>query len=550
MNRENLILQRFPANNSDEKDKAKENPAIRLYGKRYYKDQTPVEYLAEFLLVFASPKKKETLEKDHVISHGEFQFYIDKNKPSYYPEDKVALKLFSFFSNSKLETRHPVHRQAYMDSLKRLAEKIDGDANNKKETIQLLQSLLNGFVGVSSNRTWVTQCFLPASVNLLSREIDWLHSGKSGAKDKDLDWVYNDELRCNPEKQSEDDGVMNYFVHDRHNFMARGGELLFLQLVNLFDNIQSEDIKIFSEIPSYYHLKAFIGNIKKDVEDGLSALLTSGSGSLNNAIDFVSDALHGYDINPNHATLGWIPASSKIEALLFAMEVRNLCASNLGNLEKLDLLQTLCCMQVLRSHCFQANRLDECELPTDGFVGNYVWIAVNENAPPTDSLRKMAHESFKKIDNILYRVLRHEMLPKPVSRSNKDAYSEANKHGYDIFKKLAKDLGLVIPRQGQGTRFVLHQGLLRFLVAALIRPGERIRLTHFYQRIFAHYGIAIGGDQLKVALQWIGKEADGDTYAVASSSTWVEEALKQGGFLVELSDAVSMVMNPGEEQTI
>lgn len=94
----------------------------------------------------------------------------------------------------------------------------------------------------------------------------------------------------------------------------------------------------------------------------------------------------------------------------------------------------------------------------------------------------------------------------------------------------------------------MHQGLLRFLVAALIRPGERIRLTHFYQRIFAHYGIAIGGDQLKVALQWIGKEADGDTYAVASSSMWVEEALKQGGFLVELSDAVSMVMNPGEEQ--
>lgn len=133
MNCENLILQRFPENNSDEKDKAKENPAIRLYGKRYYKDQTPVEYLAEFLLVFASPKKKETLEKDHVISHGEFQFYIDKNKPSYYPEDKVALKLFSFFSNSKLETRHPVHRQAYMDSLKRLAEKIDGDANKKKK---------------------------------------------------------------------------------------------------------------------------------------------------------------------------------------------------------------------------------------------------------------------------------------------------------------------------------------------------------------------------------------------------------------------------------
>lgn len=531
MNDKHLVFQRFPESTSGGKSSANENPAIYLYGKRFYKDQTPVEYLAEFLLTFASPKKRYSLGESEIAYRGAFEFDIERNEPCYYPEDKVALKLFSFFSSSKLETRHSSHHKAYMDSLDRLAEKIDG--NDKKEAIQLLQSLFNGFVGVSSNRTWVTHCFLPASTSLLSREIDWLHSGKSGAKNKDFEWGFD----------GGDSEIMNYFVHDRHNFMARGGESLFLQLVNLFENINHDDLNDLQESLYYNHLKPFLENIQKDVEANLSALLSSGTGSLNYAVDFVSDALHGYDINPNPATLGWIPSSSKVEALLFAVEIRNICSSGLGNLEKLDLLQILCCMQVLRTHCFQANRLDTAELMTDGFVGNYVWVAANENAPANDSLRKIAQESFKKIDNVLYRVLRHEVLPKP------NKYDEATKHGYDIFKKLAKDLGLVIPRQGQGTRFVLHQGLLRFLVAALIRPGERIRLNQFYQRIFAHYGIAIGGDQLKVALQWIGKEADSDTYGVTSSSTWVEEALKQGGFLVELSDAVSMVTNPGEEQT-
>ena len=102
-----------------------------------------------------------------------------------------------------------------------------------------------------------------------------------------------------------------------------------------------------------------------------------------------------------------------------------------------------------------------------------------------------------------------------------------------------------MPRKGAGQRFTLHQRILRFLVAALLNPGERIRLTEFYQRIFAHYGIAISGQQLAIALEWNGSESGHPSYAIASSAAWVEEALQQGGFLVELSDAVSIVRNPG-----
>ena len=53
------IFTRFPANDKQQQEDEldQKNPAIRLYGRRFYKDQTPIEYLAELLLVFASAKK-------------------------------------------------------------------------------------------------------------------------------------------------------------------------------------------------------------------------------------------------------------------------------------------------------------------------------------------------------------------------------------------------------------------------------------------------------------------------------------------------------------
>lgn len=102
------LMERFPANtDSRELNSDQSNTAIRLYGRRLHKDQTPVEYLAEFLLVFASPKQRN--------GEGCYQFRLntdDSKTPHYWPEDRLALKLFSFFSSSKLETRHSLHRQA------------------------------------------------------------------------------------------------------------------------------------------------------------------------------------------------------------------------------------------------------------------------------------------------------------------------------------------------------------------------------------------------------------------------------------------------------
>ncbi len=517
-----ILSDRFPVHGDEGIPADQANPAIRLYGRRFYKDQTPVEYLAEFLLVFASPKGPN---KSNLFS---LALAAEDGGAIYWPEDHIALKLFSFFSSSKLDTRHLIHQKEYLSALKNVNAKISGSGEDKEQTIRLLQSLFSGFVGVAKNRTWVTQSFLPASTSLLAREIDWLHS--EALRDPNIvDW----------------DGAKQYFAIDRHNFMARGGELLFLQLAHLFSGVKNGDLLHLRSMPSYSHMgKLELFELEERIEKGLRLILETSSAPLDRLAKFIGNTLSSCRLfeHGKSATLGWIPVATIPEAFLFAHEIDNICQSRLGPLEKIDLLQLLCCMQVLRTLCFQAQRINGFDRLTDEFYGRYAWVVSDPTANIGSGLRKLAQNSFEHIEELLYSVLRQ------VAKSTKKqipSFSEADKHGFQIFRKIAKEIGLVIPRTGGRQRFVLPPPILRFLVAVLVAPGERVRLTVFYARAFAHYGIALGDRQLATALRWSGNEAGARDYAVSADTAWVEEALKQGGFLVELSDAVSIVHNPG-----
>jgi hypothetical protein len=501
------------------------NPAIQLYGLRFYKDQTPVEYLAELLLVFSSPK-----EPDGQAAYSFRLSPIIKNQPRYWPKNRIALKLFAFFSSSILETRHPTHQKAYKEVLSVLKNCIKEDypESRREEAIRLLQSLFAGFVGVAKNRTWVTHAFLPVANELLAREIVWSPQ--------------SDDI---PDRWSD---LTSYFKSDRHIFMARGGEVLFLQLANLFYSLNSPDLEEMLNSEAYQHISNYsVNSLEYRLQQQLRQMLEEAVSPLSDLTKFLEQNLSDYeiDLSPKHANLGWVPAASRIEGLLFAHEMDNICSANISSLERLNLLQTLCSMQVLRSLCFQASRLDDAELDTPGFVGNYAWIATDPEATTAKAIRQMAQSSFNRIEALLYRVLRNKALAECV-RSENNPYKEADKNGFEIFRKIAKEIGLVIPRKGAGQRFVITSELLRFLVAALIPPGKRIRLTEFYNRAFAHYGLALGGQALANAFVWNSGKANTDGYTVPSSDAdWIVEALRQGGFLVELSDAVSIVHNPG-----
>ena len=526
MSTKESIFKRFPPSSEVGDKKDKKNPAIFLYGRRFYRDQTAIEYLIEFLLVFSSSKTS--------TGDGENSFDLhtqNQKNPYYYPEDRIALKFLSFFSNSKLETRHKIHHIEYNKAIDLLKNSIALDnENEKEEAIDLIQSFLYGFVGVSKNRTWVTNCFLPISSKLISREVNW-----ESPKNSTNNW-----------ENWED--TLSGFSNNSRNFMGRGGEVLFLQLSYIFSDDCKEIKKIAKENTekSYHHVFKNSLEIKSSLTKNLGKVLSTGDIEL--VVEFVENSLSKYKLknnpDPKPSSLGWIPQSYKLEATLFSYELNNICSATLNNIEKIDLLQTACVMQVIRTLCFQASRISEDTPKTKGFWGNYAIITCPEITEISDPSRKPAQRSFAAIEELLYRSVRHPDVLKQIEDGNVTVFKNADDNVLGHFKRFAKELKLVIPRTGKGERFALNQTLLRFFVAALITPGERIYLDTFYERLFAHYGIALNGEQLTTALQWIG-DKNQEYYTAQSHATWVEETLKQGGFLIELSDSVSMVTNPG-----
>jgi len=520
-----LSAEFFPKNTEKKLVADQKNPAIKLFGRRFYKDQTPLEYLAEFLLVFASPKGRE--------KGNTFRFLVphDETPPCYWPQDRIALKLFAFFPTSKLETRHSIHLSAYVESVENIQSSIfSSNPLDKAEGAKLLQSFFAGFAGVSKTRTWVTHTFLPVSEVFLAREITWNHPAAMRRNDI-LDW----------------DSTLKFFDRSTHNFFGRGGELIFLQLANLF----ASSTDIFPNDPFYHHLHNIdLESLQLSLENGLLEVLSSSKGNVGSLTDFVEMALDkfSYGENEQQTNLGWVPTSTKDEAFLLACEMNNICRAQVTSLEKLNMLEMLFVMHVLRSLCFQASRADEPLELTKGFSGNYSWIPSDPFVIRASNLKVISKDSLASIESLLYRVLRLPFLADVGCIFSEKELKNGDDNCYRLFRKFSKDIGLVIPRRGGGQRFVLPPHILRLLVMALLAPGERVRLTEFYARVFSHFGIAVGPRELRVALQWLGEGKWANNQSVSADTAWIEEALRQGGFLVELSDAVSMVWNPGREE--
>jgi len=416
---------RFP---NIDKTKDDNSPAIQLFGRRFYSDQTPVEYLAEFLLVFSSPKVSESANRMN------FPIVDQSATPlKYWPKDCLSLKFFAFFASSKLETRHPIHQEAYHQALDKLSKGIQGQ--DEKEclfTVKLLQSLFSGFVGVAKNRTWATHAFLPVTETLLAREVGWRHTE---ALKKDLQ-SWKDANR--------------YFDVGSHNFMARGGELLFLQLTQLF---MQNPIIIKDEIgkKTYKHLD-FDANFQKNLQIELSKTINELSTGFGQLAKFVEKRLEDFQYKssrPTAARMGWIPTNTNPEALLFATEMFNICTSSHGVLQKLELLQDLCSMQVLRSLCFQGRRLGGTTGDTSGFIGNYAWILSSSKKNVGVEYKKLSQLGYRHIDDMLFRLLRIPSVYENEFPTEKELNS-ADKNCFKLFRKLGKEIGFIVPKMGGG----------------------------------------------------------------------------------------------------
>lgn len=527
---------RFPQYVDDGREDDVGNAAVQVFGRRFFKDQTPVEYLAEFFLVFASTKDEM---RANAYAFPDYSGVVPL-RLSYHPPYRLGLKLFAFLGASKLETRHRVHISSFRDGVSEVECRIRPDSSiSPQEGVRLVQGLFSGFVGVAGDRTWTAHTFLPASGSLLAGEVLWRHAGIQGAAKEDLTW----------------DGAWDYFETGKHSFMARGGELLYLQLASMF-NAEGRTIPAalqdnakgtyshFDEIESTDDLRA-------NLQQRLQALLQESDHAFGAIGDFVQNAFHAVGVDseyPNSriAMLGWVPRETETEAFLFAWEAENICRAQRSGLQKISLLKDLCVLHVMRSLCFQSVRVMELD-SLNGFVGGYSWVACAVDAKTLNAGKKTAINAYDAVENLLYRSLRNFGGYSPDSVPSDDTKKQSwldrgDDNTIRLFRKIGKQIGVIVPRKGQGMRITLPSHIVRLLVAALIPPGKRIRLDAFYQRIFGHYGIAIEREAAEAALSPYGIQQATDAFGL--DSTWFEEELRRGGYLIPLSDAVSLVCNP------
>lgn len=534
-------VKRFPNIPLQNEDK---NPAIQLFGRRFYKDQTEYEYLIEFLLLFVSDKRIDHQNIPGVSERQNWQGFPspdllqDMNqsgKPlEYYPPLHLILKLFTFLGSSNLETRHPCHKKRFDSVTNQLKKRVESVVD-KDEVLELIQQVLIGFEGIAQNRTWCALVFLPLASSLIAGEAIW--KKLKGAKNPEISWE-TDVFKSD-----------RFFTFSNHAFMARGGEVLYLQLCNLFSRADSEEIREMEK--QMQHPPNVALKFREQIETGLKNYFKSAPAPAMDALTqwiesadpWTQEETEGAD-NRRKAACGWCPRESWQEAYLFAYEMANISNAVIDPIEKIEMLKYCCVFQVLRSLCAQAARYWKA-MQSDGSVQyggvcGFAWLVTSPEL--SDAVLKItARRNLGRVQEMIHGALRGDWItPKNGS------YRLGDEQGQELFVKLGKKLGFIAPWYGPGARFVCGDELLRYFVLALIQPGQRMTYTSFQATLFRHYGVATEGQWLKKAIRWTYPKQNIKVYA--SDDGWLEERLRATGFLISLSDSISLVRNPFSQE--
>lgn len=517
------------------------NPAIQLFGRRFFADQTVLEYLVEFLLVGQSMKRFSDREEPFTTFFPSWGLLTKwaSEELQYRPPVRLALKLFAFLAASKVETRHVSHRNQFKRLLKNLEEKIYTDGTREThDVLKTLRNLFLGFQGAGLDRTWCAQTFFPIARALVGQETIWNQTVAERQRDL-LRW---------------EDVVQNfrrYFSVSRHRFLARGGELLYLQICNALRATGQELEEIIARFP--------LSPEERDPKVLHEALehhiwaITDQTPQVLNRIAELIDTADGFtakhlERENNWVSCGWCPEESRPEGYLFAVEILRLCRAALDPVERIELLSIGCALQVLRSLCAQSARYAPMsdEIRKYGGGLGYAWIISDPDGEET-RLKQLSQRNLQVVQRMIHQALRHEDIRKntkqKVSKSSETLYREADtKYGHKLFLSLAKKIGLVVPQRGPGARFVLNDKTLRYFVLALVPPGQRVTYDDFRAALYAYYGVALEAVELERAIVWSELPRLGSS--AVHRGVWLAERLRASGFLVHLSDACSLVHNP------
>jgi len=514
--------------------KPMKNPAIQLFGNRLFSDQTVSELLVEFLLVVFSRKKTGEIEVQDPLPTWEQLARWEADPLRYAPRARLNLKLFSFIGASRLDSRHQTHREHYRHLINTLRDRIHANDDNRDEVVRTLENLFLGFQGAGSGRTWCAQSFLPVSPQFLARESIWKEKKAKRDQVEDWDSLFNRSF--------------SYFDMNQHLFLARGGELLYLQLC--------QALRQTAERIAFWNRKNDLGLtdnelnpawLHEELSRSLTHLMDHCPATLNKLADFID---RGLDLQTARRTdydgdkrrfvkAGWCHAESWQEGYLFGVALRRLLQNSLDVVDRVHLLEHLCAMQALRTLALRSAQVLKKE--TTCWPGYRLVVSAPEEKRP--AIRRLSQQSLKAVEKQIFRALRGPEVQLPDDPKERDKYlNQADKsYGGKLFISLAKRIGLVVPKRGAGARFVMNEQILRLLVFTTVSPGERLTFDTFKKRLENCWGIVFDASGLDKANQWLNSKS---LYLPADTDEWLQEMLAAAGFLIHLSDSCALVHNP------
>lgn len=532
----------FPYNPATDKKviKALNNPAIQLFGNRFFSDQTYKELLVEFLIVVFSSKRIGSSPEFNSCLPGfsDLDLWSDE-KLQYSPKARLNLKLFSLLGASKIDSRHKTHRDHHQELIQELKKRIDMDGiGDRDAVVRTLENLFLGFQGAGSGRTWCAQSFMPISNSFLGGETIWK---ESRARTEDI--THWDKLFQNKNA---------FFDMSQHLFLARGGEVLYLQICNALrqpkDRIKewavSFDLGFREEEldPKKLHqsLEKELHRMMEHCPKALTEIAEFIDGKLDSDTPEQTD---GPEHDRRFVNAGWCRVETWQEGYVFAVEIHRLLRAGLDIVDRIHLLEIACAMQVLRSLVSQSFRVLDPQ-STGGKPGYR--LAVSAPVDDRPAIRRLSQMSVKKIEKLIYQALRSEHVDLPEDDDEKKKLlNQADKsYGGKLFISLSKRIGIMIPRLGVGARFVLNEQVLRFLVITTIPLGSRLTFDTFKQILENRHGLVFDADGMDRASQWL---TGSGLYLPADTDNWLQEMLGAAGFLIQLSDSCALVSNPADD---
>ena len=526
-----------------------QNPAFRFFGKRLFSDQSLPEFLNELLLVLFSPKRIAGRAQGAV--EGCFPAANILTEPGghrleYAPKARLNLKLFSFWGASRLDARHPIHRQHFEDVRDVLRKKLAISSSKEKDAaMRDMENLFLGLRSVGEGRTWCAQQFLPLSLNFLTAETLW--NEKEATTTPPHNW--DKSLTT----------LSKYWSINRHRFMARGGEVLYYQLCLALSQ-KAEDISTWNETADLGLSASELNpaHLRSKLEETLPRLLNTCTGLdqlaklICNLEPQTAEQTDTDGQEPRYQSMGWCSAASWQEGYLFAVELMRIISADLDTMDRLSLLETACGLHILRTLAARTAALSEQSMPDwPGYL-----LPITALDEKNSVLRTASHNAYKRLQLMQQRLIL-DQLPNCSYSSKKDEgknsegileskkrYLEkvSQKHNAGLFSSIAKnDLGLVVPRTGHGERFVLSERVLRFLVLTLVPAQKQLSIDTFKRRVRAWHGFVFDAAGFESTQRWLTGQI---ALFPPRCDTWLHDMLEDGNFLIRLSDACSLVHNP------